>query len=144
LEKCLPCKLGWYNDVPGSNGCKQCGPTSFSMGGASTCECTGNFRTFVKSIGACLCQSGYKPKDDGPNVDSAIDCELEVKQTCPIEGQDVNIYGNCVDKEELKTICISQCINGDGVLVEGTGLCQCDLINDTTEVCDTKCQATVP
>ena len=63
LTDCIPCVDGYYNDLMGQAGCKKCGPTSYSTEGALTCNCNGVNRRFVKSIGSCLCENGYKPKD---------------------------------------------------------------------------------
>lgn len=73
--KCLPCKLDYYNDLIGQGGCKKCGPTSTAYGGALTCQCNGANRDFIKSTGSCLCSIGYRPTDNGANVDSNNDCE---------------------------------------------------------------------
>lgn len=59
----MNCKVGYYNDLKGQAGCKKCGPSSTSEEGATTCSCIGKNRRFIKSIGACLCETGYKPKD---------------------------------------------------------------------------------
>ena len=87
-ENCIKCKVGWYQDQLGQPGCKKCGPTSTSFGGATTCQCIGENRQFVKSIGACLCKQGYHPKNwnstlaEEDETDSTEDCEAKVTQTC--------------------------------------------------------------
>jgi len=63
VSDCYPCVEGYYNDLIGQAGCKKCGPTSYSSEGALMCDCTGKNRRFVKSIGSCLCENGFKPKD---------------------------------------------------------------------------------
>ena len=55
-EDCIKCKVDWYNDQIGQSGCKKCGPTAYAEGGASNCLCHGLHRTFIRSIGACLCE----------------------------------------------------------------------------------------
>ena len=119
-------------------GCKQCGPTSTADGYATTCKCVGKNREFVKSLGSCLCERGYKTKNSGPNQDSVEDCEAQSKKTCT-PGQDVDAYGQCIDPKEVGPICEKQCPKGTGKLVQGTGLCACDSITDTTQVCGIKC-----
>ena len=136
------CKINWYNDLPGQQGCKKCGPTAYSEGGAATCKCYGAHRTYIRSLGACLCEKGYKPKDDAPNIDSPYDCEAEVRQVCP-PGHDVDAVGDCVGNP-AEYDCAQQCRNGGGKLIQGTGMCQCDQINDVDEVCDEACQSTTP
>jgi hypothetical protein len=63
LSDCIPCVEDYYNDLIGQPGCKKCGPTSFSDPGSLTCSCIGKNRRFVKSLGSCLCENSYKPKD---------------------------------------------------------------------------------
>lgn len=142
---CIKCMTSYYNDVPGQTGCKKCGPTSTSFGGATTCECIGQFRTFVKSLGSCLCEAGYRPKNNMPDIDSSEDCELITQTACPI-GSDVNIEGECVSSAlQAEEICEVQCKNDNGgVLIEGTGTCQCNTIQDVDSVCDSECQKTSP
>lgn len=96
--QCLKCKVGWYNGREGQEGCRKCGPSAYTSadGGATTCQCLGEFRTFIKSTGSCLCRAGYKPKNGAdPGADAAADCELLVKETCAV-GVEVDIEGNCV------------------------------------------------
>ena len=81
-QKCLPCKIDWYSDLPGQPGCKKCGPTAYSEGGAQTCTCIGANRDFLKGSGSCLCSIGFKPKNNQPNVDSTEDCEQIVTEVC--------------------------------------------------------------
>ena len=107
-ETCLKCKNGYYNDVPGQAGCKKCGPTSTSFGGATTCVCNGANRDFIKTGGQCLCATGYKPKDDLPNIDSNADCELISKKGCAAN-EDVNSTGYCVNATISADICSKQC-----------------------------------
>jgi hypothetical protein len=55
----------------------------------------------------------------------------------------VDVEGNCV--KDAKSLCKSQC--GDdgtgegGTVVEGTGLCQCSVVQDVDAVCDAECRA---
>jgi hypothetical protein len=84
LQKCLKCKINWYNDLPGQGGCKKCGPTSYSNGGATTCQCVGANRSFITGSGACLCQIGFQPKNNAANIDSAEDCEQIVDEVCTV------------------------------------------------------------
>lgn len=115
IQGCLPCKIDTYNDLLGMNGCKQCGPTSQSQGGAIICDCIGANRQFVKSTGACLCSAGYKPKNNRTDTDSIDDCELIVKSVCTVD-QEVDLNGNCVDKLQSVSICQKQC-NGKNVSI---------------------------
>jgi len=147
-DDCLLCKINTYNDIPGQKGCKQCGPTSETGwdGGATTCECIGAHRNFVKSLGVCYCAPGFKPKDQLPEGDSIFDCELIVKQACEIGFMD-NGMGECIEStvESDKEKCgPSQCSSGEGTLLAGTGQCQCSEINDLASVCDDTCIATTP
>lgn len=96
-QKCLPCKVNFYNDLPGQGGCKKCGPTSYADGGATTCKCVGANRDFVKSLGSCLCSTGFTPKNGAANVDSNEDCEQLVKDSCAAD-QQVDLTGKCVSK----------------------------------------------
>lgn len=142
--KCLPCKLGYYNDLPGQGGCKKCGPTSSTFfGGALTCQCNGANRDFIKSTGSCLCSIGYQPKNNGTNTDSNEDCEQIVKTVCDSDTK-VDLTGNCLTPEEEAAECKRQCPGSTGSFVEGTGLCQCDSITDIAEVCDATCQGLMP
>jgi hypothetical protein len=139
-DNCILCKVGWYNDNQGAAGCRKCGPTSTSSGGAVTCECIGKYRTFIKSLGGCLCEKGFKPKDGKPNIDSVEDCEADVVEVCN-DDQEVNQLGQCVDKDDTE-VCLVHCPDGDGTLIPGTGTCKCGTIFDTEEVCNGKCQET--
>lgn len=82
---------------------------------------------------------GYKPKDNKPNIDSIADCEAEVATVCAAN-QEVTQTGECVDVDD-PDVCDSQCPDSKGRLVEGTGICQCDVIYDPTQVCNAECQA---
>mmetsp|Transcript_20977 Transcript_20977/g.32525 ORF Transcript_20977/g.32525 Transcript_20977/m.32525 type:complete len:152 (+) Transcript_20977:442-897(+) len=77
---CTRCKIGFYNPVWGQAGCKKCGPSATTTAEGdppTTCTCVGKNRRFIKSSGSCLCEAGYRPKNDEPdNLDSAEDCEL--------------------------------------------------------------------
>jgi len=142
--KCLPCKLDYYNDLPGQGGCKKCGPTSTTFqGGALTCKCNGANRDFIKSTGSCLCSIGYQPKNNGTNVDSNEDCEQIVKTVCDSDTK-VDLTGNCLTADEEAEECKRQCPGSTGSFVEGTGLCQCNSITDVDEVCDSTCQGLMP
>lgn len=90
ITDCIPCIEGYYNDLIGQAGCKKCGPSSTSTPGSLTCTCIGRNRIFVKSIGSCLCENGYKPKDGMSDGDSKSDCESIVKIPCS-EGQTVTL-----------------------------------------------------
>ena len=75
-------------------------------------------------------------------MDSAEDCELIVKETCP-SGVDVDIDGNCV--EDPEAACRLQCgetADGQtaGKLVQGTGLCECSEVTDVDSICDADCR----
>jgi hypothetical protein len=83
LSECISCKVGTYNDLWGQGGCKRCGPTSTSEGYlATTCECVGKYRAFIKSSGSCLCKRGYRPVSNRENLDSLEDCEADIKTPC--------------------------------------------------------------
>eukprot|EP00347_Sterkiella_histriomuscorum_P024400 403331247 len=138
LGDCLGCKAGYYNDQKGQAGCKKCGPSSKSLESSQTCSCIGKNRRFVKSIGACLCETGYKPKDGKADSDSVNDCEAKSKSTCA-DGQEIDIEGNCVASTEA--VCKTQCQSGNGTLIEGTGVCTCSSIVDPDQVCNTTCRA---
>lgn len=137
---CLPCQVGRYNDLPGQPGCKACGPsaTTSAAGGARTCTCRGAHRRFIKSTGSCLCEAGYKPKNGADaSADSASGCELLVKAACAA-GVQVDVEGNCVT--DPAAACRKQCGARGGSLVEGTGLCQCTVVQDPETVCDANCR----
>ena len=95
IDNCIKCKVNYYNDEPGQQGCKLCGATSGSEGGALSCSCRGLGRNFVKSLGACLCSKGYQPLNEEPNNDSGEDCERAVKPVCGT-GELITIDGNCL------------------------------------------------
>jgi hypothetical protein len=117
---CIKCKVGFYGDEPGQAGCKKCGPTSTSEGGSLTCTCSGFGRNFIKSMGACFCKKGYKPKNDQPNDDSSEDCEAIVKQVCS-EDQELTQDGNCLaTADDEEKYCNRYCSTG-GFVVPGTG-----------------------
>lgn len=146
MDKCIPCKKNTYNDLFGQAGCNKCGPSAFSAPNrysnwATTCTCVGRFRRFVKSSGSCLCGRGYQPKNKAPNKDSLADCEAEVQRICS-PSEDVDLNGKCISKQEQGDICKKQCYPGNGKMVEGTGLCECDKIQDLSKVCGSKCQQT--
>lgn len=104
-----------------------------------TCQCLGANRKFIKSSGSCLCEAGYKPKNDGdPEADSKDGCELIVKPACAV-GQEVDVEGRCV--EDPAVACEAQCGPAGGTLVEGTGVCECATIPDVEDVCNATCRA---
>jgi len=108
LETCLPCKLDTFQDKPGQKGCTPCGQTSqarSARGGATTCDCIGQFRVFQKTSGSCKCMPGYKPKDNKPDTDSIEDCELIQLGASCADNQAVDAYGRCRDKEQFKDFC---------------------------------------
>ena len=142
-DGCIKCKVGYYQDEPGQQGCKKCGSTAFTSedGGATQCTCIGLGRNFVKSIGGCKCSQGFRPKNNAPNVDSDEDCEADVKPVCA-PGETITVDGYCLTSaEEEFEYCNSYCAGG-GSVIAGTGVCQCFDINDTDEVCDVSCQET--
>jgi hypothetical protein len=123
IEECYRCRVGQYQDQPGADGCKKCGPsaTTGDEGGATVCTCMGANRKYMMSSGSCVCATGYKPKNDGdPTMDSPTDCEAEVKEACA-PGVQTDVFGNCnaagVDP------CEAQCGAEGGTVVQGTGLC---------------------
>lgn len=114
VDECLLCKVGYYQDEPGQEGCKRCGSTSSTPddGGATGCECIGLGRNFIKSLGACKCSKGYRPKNDAENIDSAEDCEADVKPVCAA-GQSITIDGNCLETaDDEEKYCNRYCSGG--------------------------------
>ena len=145
VDDCLLCKVGTYQDEPGQEGCKKCGSTSGTGedGGATHCTCGALGRNFVKSLGACLCSKGYRPKNEADNVDSVEDCEADVKPVCE-GGHEITIDGNClVTADDEEKYCNRFCAGG-GQVVPGTGMCECLTINDADEICDAKCKKSKP
>lgn len=142
-DGCIKCKLNYYQDEPGQQGCKRCGSTANSDGGATTCGCIGLGRNYVKSIGACLCTKGYRPKNGADNIDSPEDCEADVKPVCPA-GIPITIDGFCLNTPEEEAEYCDQYCAGGGSVIDGTGMCGCYDINDPSEICDTTCQQTKP
>ena len=141
VDDCIKCKINFYQDEPGQKGCKKCGPTATSNGGATGCQCLGLGRNFRKSIGACTCGQGFKPKNDQPNIDSAEDCEAIVRNVCTAD-QLQTIDGNCITSEEDEERYCNRYCSGGGSIVPGTGMCECDAINMPEESCDAQCQKT--
>lgn len=82
LSDCIQCVEGSYNDQVGQTGCKKCGPSASSSRGADTCTCLGNNRRFIKSIGSCLCENGYKSTDGQVDQDSSANCQSNVNVPC--------------------------------------------------------------
>ena len=109
-----------------------------------TCTCNGFGRNFIKSMGACLCKKGFKPKNDAPNEDSSEDCEAIVKQVCA-ENQEITVDGQCLtsDDDEEK-YCNRYCPATGGFVVPGTGMCECNSLNMPEETCNADCQKTRP
>lgn len=145
VDECLLCKVGFYQDEPGQEGCKKCGSTSTTSedGGALSCNCIGLGRNFIKSLGACKCSKGYRPKNGADNIDSAEDCEADVKPVCAA-GQAITIEGNCLETADDEEKYCSRYCSGGGKVLAGTGMCECFDIFDTDEICDAKCQETKP
>ena len=50
--------------------CLNCGSSSVSESGATTCDCIGNNRVFQQSDSACVCGFGYEYSADGISDDS--------------------------------------------------------------------------
>jgi len=141
VDECLLCKVGTYQDEPGQEGCKKCGSTASTSedGGATGCTCGGIGRNYIKSSGSCMCSKGYRPKNDADNIDSPDDCEADIKPVCAA-GESITIEGNClVTKDDESKYCERYCSVGGGSVVDGTGMCECFSINDTAEICDSKC-----
>jgi hypothetical protein len=142
---CRSCKPNTYNDLWGAGGCKRCGPTSFSEPNpkvdlltgvpfqdeydpdedgylanapilATTCQCVGKYRVFIKSSGSCLCKRGFRPIQGRPNVDSLEDCEADIKAPCPA-GQTIDGVGDCQTPELEAEKCSRQCVDGSGKFV---------------------------
>ena len=97
----------------------------------------------MRSLGSCLCKRGFKPKDGALNIDSIEDCEADVVPVCEPD-QKIDQFGNCISAGQERALCDIQCPFSGGSVVSGTGLCQCERINDISEVCDAKCKETLP
>jgi len=77
-----------------------CGPTSNAALKSTTCQCIGNNRRFLKTIGACLCAVGFKRLDGRPDEDSIENCERIVYQACS-SGKVMDHTGFCMKEEDL-------------------------------------------
>jgi hypothetical protein len=65
-----------------------------------------------------------------------------VKEACAA-GQEVDVEGNCV--ADAAALCAAQCgdagVAEGGGIVQGTGLCECAVVQDADAACDATCRA---
>jgi hypothetical protein len=141
-DDCLVCPTDHYNDLTGQEGCQPCGEFAYSLTGATTCTCYGNFRTFGKSDSSCRCLPRFVyRKEDGTierNNVSKEDCIPLTYDRCDTNTQGRSSDGTCVTVSA--NACSSECTNG-GTFDKVTGKCTCDETPSTAdEVCNSDCR----
>lgn len=86
VGECFPCPVNTFNDLEAATQCRPCGSSSHSPGNTSICTCDGQYRSFQKSNGACVCLSGYiyfDEVDTQKSVDNSdMDCQQIVDARC--------------------------------------------------------------
>eukprot|EP01022_Parablepharisma_sp_SALTPOND_P023128 TRINITY_DN47_c0_g6_i1.p1 TRINITY_DN47_c0_g6~~TRINITY_DN47_c0_g6_i1.p1 ORF type:complete len:4331 (-),score=484.04 TRINITY_DN47_c0_g6_i1:2741-15733(-) len=135
-DYCHPCEEDTYNDLEGQSGCKPCGPTSIADMAATTCKCRGKDRVFQKADGMCVCKQYYTSVLEGDEEDSNYDCRPLLHERCS-SGYLRDTFGKCVAQDS----CEQECKGAKGKRTPGIGLCECEVVQDPDEVCNSTCRA---
>lgn len=116
--ECVPCPANTFNDLLGATKCRPCGSASYSTGGAAICTCSGQYRTFQKSNGACVCLSGYIYYDEVDTQrstdNSDQDCQQIVDVRCSEYEVRLSSSRGCARPETVN--CNSGCPDSTGTL----------------------------
>lgn len=80
VGECFPCPVNTFNDLEAATQCRPCGSSSHSPGNASICSCDGQYRSFQKSNGACVCLSGYVYFDEVDTQKSVENSDMDCQQ----------------------------------------------------------------
>lgn len=137
---CLNCEANTYSTETGATECQACGSSSTSKAGSTTCNCVGDNRVYQRSDGTCLCRSGYTFFDANNQEvfgDSTESCIEIVYSRCGA-GETHDANGNCVSSSSSS--CNTNCAAG-GTFMPIYGLCECNELQDVTEVCNADCRA---
>lgn len=102
---CHGCPAGTYSDTEAATHCKPCGSSSYSTGNSSICTCLGKYRSFQKSVGSCVCLSGYIYYDETDTQqteeNSDEDCQQIVDTRCTEYEVRLSSTRQCVLKENV-------------------------------------------
>ena len=86
--------------------CLNCGSSSVSESGATTCDCIGNNRVFQQSDSACVCGFGYEYSAEG-NITSSDDSEGNSENGCiAIQAE------RCESRSSVTQVCVTDCQEG--------------------------------
>lgn len=140
VTACTACSAGTFGSQVGATACRACQGSSNSEPGASSCECLGLNRIYLREVGACVCKSGHVPSDGTlPDEDSDVDCQKMVFERCET-GAELDANGVCRGPSD----CSDQCDGSAGTLEPGLGVCRCENSLTAKEVCDSTCRAKLP
>ena len=120
FSDCLQCPENTYNVAQGQRACRPCGSSATSGLGQSKCGCTGKYRSFQTSDGACVCLSGYMYYDEADrnqtDANSDKDCQPIVRERCTASMIRLASTGSCVDPSTYD--CTAPCGGVSGTLGE--------------------------
>ena len=138
MNQCTSCPEGTYSATSAATACVACGGSTNNMQGSSSCTCSSQTRVYLKSSQSCVCKAGYQyidfNGDDLSDQDGAGDCSRIIYPRCAAT-QVRDELGNCRSASDCEASC-----GGKGLRNSGTGICQCQNIQDVNGVCDPACQ----
>lgn len=135
LNDCNPCPINTFGNSVGQTECQACKGSTVSDRGSTTCKCVGLNRKYLSDVGQCVCISNYEPTDGSDSLaDGFSDCQKNVYERCK-ETEERDITGKCRPKDD----CAAECNGGTGTLQQNFGICQCDDVVTTAQICNNDC-----
>lgn len=137
-DVCVNCPINTYTDSYGNANCYPCGSSAFSIEGSTTCECTGAYRSYMKSDGTCRCIPGYVFLSEGVKIadqDGVIDCFPKV-----YDFADKGLVRDPSGVPKDPADCSAECDGGSGTRLDGVGICQCTTVKSIDEYCNKDCR----
>ncbi|XP_051895661.1 uncharacterized protein si:ch211-286b4.4 [Pristis pectinata] len=146
LRECYPCPENTFNHLYAQRACFQCGSTSYSGLGSTTCKCHGLNRAFQESDGSCICKIDYvyynEADQKSSNSNSGMDCHPEVVDCCSTNEARLASSRRCVVPEHYN--CTPVCGESGGKLDVELGMCHCNKYISAEELCDRVCVVGTP
>jgi hypothetical protein len=139
INACIKCPQDMYQPSTGQSTCISCGASSTAEPGSAQCTCKGGYRAFQPGDGSCRCIPGYIFYADGQRLsseDSDLPCQPKVFIRCN-QGQPRSSDGTCVEPNDAGVCDV--CPNKQGTVDPQVGICLCDQIQTSIEVCDNRC-----
>ncbi|OMJ93310.1 hypothetical protein SteCoe_3776 [Stentor coeruleus] len=137
-DVCIKCAINTYTDSYGNANCYPCGSSAYSTIGSTTCECTGAYRSYMKSDGTCRCIPGYVFLSQGVQIadqDGVIDCFPKV-----YDFADKGLVRDPSGLPKDPADCSAECDGGSGTRLDGVGICQCTTVKSLDEYCNKECR----